>query len=349
MIIYLIENKVNGKKYVGQHCGDGESRWKQHLKESLNLSNNRPLYSAMRKYGLENFIYTILEEIPFEKGQKELDLREIFHIHNQNSYISNGNGYNLTLGGGGSMRAYCKTTETRDDKYNWGQYNKDGTLIKVWDTALEAAESLNINEFRHMYHAADWHIGKGKHGKTSGGFMWFKLENGEEFPPKITPYNQLGVKKSKKLRKLVIPKSSTSSDYEIAQYDVNGDLQNVFPNNMRIPQKELNIPYPSIMNSILGKTLFGYGFIWRRFKKGMSPDKIQTPQELSGIEIDHNIFYDEPIIKLNNDKITSNYDSINDIPNIPFMKKIELYNDLMNNKKSSYLFKKDYDLRNPTS
>ena len=29
--IYMVENKVNGKKYVGQtKCADIETRWKQH-------------------------------------------------------------------------------------------------------------------------------------------------------------------------------------------------------------------------------------------------------------------------------------------------------------------------------
>ncbi len=349
MIIYLITNKVNGKKYVGQHCGDSENRWRQHLRESLNLSNNKPLYSSMRKYGLDNFSYEVLEEIPFESGQRELDLREIFHIHNQNSYIGNGHGYNLTLGGGGSMRAFCKTTETREDTYDWGQYDKDGNLIKIWDNALDAAKELGINEFRHMYHASDWHIGKGKHGKSSGGFMWYKLKNNEEFPKKITPLKDLPKEKAKKLRKLNIPKSSTSNDFEIAQYDVTGVLQNVFPNNMRVPQKLLNIPYPAIMNSILGKNLFGYGYIWRRFRKGESPKRIETPQELSGINVDHNLFYDEPVVKLSDNKKVEDHKSINDIPQIPFMKKIEIYSDLKNNKKINYQFKKDYDLRKPSS
>ena len=344
MVIYLITNKVNGKKYVGQHCGDSESRWKQHLRESLNLSNNKPLYSAMRKYGLDNFTYKVLEEIPFEKGQKELDLREIYHIHNQNSYIGTGDGYNLTLGGGGSMRAFCKTTETKEDKYDWGQYDKEGNLVKVWGSALEAAESLSINEFRHMFHSADWHIGKGKHGKTSGGFMWYKLANGEQFPEKITPLSELPKEKAKKLRKLTIPKSSTSDEFEIAQYDVTGVLQHVFPNNMRVPQKELGIPYPAIMNSILGKNIFGYGFIWKRFKKGDSPKRIQTPQELSGINVDHSLFYDTPIIHISPNKSSVEYNSINDIPKIPFMKKIEIYLDI-----SKGLDNSNYFFKNPTS
>ena len=40
MIIYLITNTVNGKKYVGQHCGDSTKRWKEHLSSALNCRKN---------------------------------------------------------------------------------------------------------------------------------------------------------------------------------------------------------------------------------------------------------------------------------------------------------------------
>jgi hypothetical protein len=344
MVIYYIKNLVNGKGYVGQHCGDADSRWRQHLREALQVENPRPLYAAMRKYGLQNFEYEVLEQIPLELGQKELDLREIYWIHNKNTYILNGHGYNLTLGGGGNLSAFCKTTEVGKDKFNWGQYDREGNLIKVWSTALEAAKELKINEFRHIYHAADWHIGKGKHGKTAGGFMWYKLPNDQEFPQKIKAFSELGTKKAAHLRKLTIPGSSTSSDFEIAQYDVNGDLVNVWPNNMRIPQKQLGIPYPAIMNSIKGKIIFGYGYIWRRFRKGETPNRISPPQTLTGVNLEHNLFYDTPILKLNlsDGSILQEFKSINDIPG-PFMNKVEVYDKVTNGKSEEWVFQKDYE------
>jgi len=247
------------------------------------------------------------------------------------------------LGGGGNLNAFCKKTEVGKDKFNWGQYDKDGNLIKIWSTALEAAEALKINEFRHIYHAADWHIGKGKHGKSSGGFMWYKLPNDKEFPKKITPYNELGTKKAAHLRKLTIPGSSTSNDYEIAQYDFNGDLQNIWPNNMRVPQKQLGIPYPAIMNSIKGKIVFGYGYIWRRFRKNESPQKIAAPQTLTGVNLDHNLFYDTEVLRIDplKNSVLNRYKSINDIPG-PFMGKIEIYDKILKNQTSEWNFTQDY-------
>jgi group I intron endonuclease len=57
--IYKIENLVNGKIYIGQSV-DIEARWAAH--RSTSLKSQQPLYRAIRKYGLDNFAFSILEE-----------------------------------------------------------------------------------------------------------------------------------------------------------------------------------------------------------------------------------------------------------------------------------------------
>ena len=71
--IYLITNKVNGKKYVGQSI-DIEERWKDHIWASK--KSKLLIYRAMRKYGIDNFDFSILEECSIDK----LDEREIYWI-----------------------------------------------------------------------------------------------------------------------------------------------------------------------------------------------------------------------------------------------------------------------------
>lgn len=93
--IYKITNTINNKVYVGQTSLSVENRFKQHCKDSINpKTSDRPLYRAMRKYGIENFIIEIIEEtdIPNE--------REKYWIEFYNSYC---NGYNATLGGEGRI------------------------------------------------------------------------------------------------------------------------------------------------------------------------------------------------------------------------------------------------------
>ena len=66
--IYKIENKINHHVYIGQSINI-EARWQEHYRNgSANESfinrawYNYPLYRALRKYGLENFEFTIIEE-----------------------------------------------------------------------------------------------------------------------------------------------------------------------------------------------------------------------------------------------------------------------------------------------
>lgn len=91
--IYLITNQINGKQYVGQTSFSLQQRFKRHCQDALKETlKNRPLYSAMRKYGIDNFIITLIEETDSP------DEREQYWIKELQTYIS---GYNATLGGEG--------------------------------------------------------------------------------------------------------------------------------------------------------------------------------------------------------------------------------------------------------
>lgn len=94
--IYKITNQINGKVYIGQSI-DIEARWLRHRRDSK--IENSLLYRAMRKYGIENFTFEVVEECSIE----ELDYKEEFYIEKYRSYIGyeDCNGYNMTLGGGG--------------------------------------------------------------------------------------------------------------------------------------------------------------------------------------------------------------------------------------------------------
>jgi group I intron endonuclease len=75
MLVYLLQNKVNGKGYVGQHCGFHlEKRWNQKLN---NTKMNNHLQAAINKYGPANFRRTVLA---YASCQQEADLLEKFFI-----------------------------------------------------------------------------------------------------------------------------------------------------------------------------------------------------------------------------------------------------------------------------
>ena len=95
MIIYKITNKVNNKVYIGLTTLTLEYRWKRHITESKNVSNEKHLYKAIRKYGLENFL---VEEIDHSSSLEELGELERKYIKQFDSTNPN-RGYNLTAGG----------------------------------------------------------------------------------------------------------------------------------------------------------------------------------------------------------------------------------------------------------
>lgn len=91
--IYKITNRINGKIYIGKTEFSIEKRFKEHCKDAFRERNEkRPLYAAMRKYGIKNFFIELIEETnnPIE--------REVFWIEYFGSFK---NGYNATLGGDG--------------------------------------------------------------------------------------------------------------------------------------------------------------------------------------------------------------------------------------------------------
>ena len=91
--IYQITNDINGKIYIGKTEFSIEKRFKEHCQDAFRDRNEkRPLYAAMRKYGIEHFHIELIEET--DNPEK----REVFWIENKRSFK---NGYNATIGGDG--------------------------------------------------------------------------------------------------------------------------------------------------------------------------------------------------------------------------------------------------------
>lgn len=106
--IYKITNKIDGKCYIGQSV-NVQARWRKHKVVANQLNGrdcDKPLYRAIRKYGIENFDFKIIEECPKE----QLNEREIFWIDYYDSFNLE-KGYNLTKGGDNVGEICKKLTE----------------------------------------------------------------------------------------------------------------------------------------------------------------------------------------------------------------------------------------------
>lgn len=207
--IYCITNLMNGKKYVGKTTYSITKRFQEHCKDcEKERCEKRPLYDAMNKYGISNFI---VEEL-LQCDNEELDSYEILYISKLDTCK---NGYNATKGGDGKIlfdyekilecykqggtiaetasKMKCSTdtvkkvltiydypvryirhgccTEPKKVK----QYSLDGEFIKEWDSISLAAHWLVDNGFAKKYNGGvTQKIGLCMKGinKTAYKFIW---------------------------------------------------------------------------------------------------------------------------------------------------------------------------------
>lgn len=127
MLIYKITNTINNKSYIGQTIKTAEERWKEHQAHAFGShpnDQNKTLYKAIRKYGVENFTFEVLQDNieTFE----QLDKAEIYWIDYYNSFVK---GYNETFGGQQYHKIlpnkeiiedYYKTKSARKTALNFG-------------------------------------------------------------------------------------------------------------------------------------------------------------------------------------------------------------------------------------
>lgn len=92
--IYTITNKHNGKLYVGI-SGNIKKRWRAHRNMDGVCSI---LYSAFKKYGIENFEFKHIADAFSWKNACELEKHLIKEMKTKSP-----NGYNLTDGGDGTL------------------------------------------------------------------------------------------------------------------------------------------------------------------------------------------------------------------------------------------------------
>ncbi len=80
--IYCITNKLNNKQYIGQSVNIF-ARWHQHISMTRRVAFDKNarlhLYFAMRKYGLDNFKFEIMELC--DKSELNDRERDLIHTH----------------------------------------------------------------------------------------------------------------------------------------------------------------------------------------------------------------------------------------------------------------------------
>lgn len=127
--IYLIENTLNQKKYVGQTKQRLSKRIYQHFQQAR-LGAETPLYHALRKYSRDTFRIVTLEETDL------LDERERHYIELYNTYEE---GYNCDKGGQGTVSSGFKHSEETRRKMSASKKGKPSH--RKGKTGIHSAES----------------------------------------------------------------------------------------------------------------------------------------------------------------------------------------------------------------
>ena len=119
MIVYLITNIMNGKRYVGWTSKSLEVRWRQHSRRN---SNCFALQSAINKYGRESFITETLFDVSTKEQAVELEIEYIERYRTVSP-----NGYNLTTGGEGTA-GDCEEVRRKKSLANIGNKHAVGAV-----------------------------------------------------------------------------------------------------------------------------------------------------------------------------------------------------------------------------
>ena len=149
--IYCFTNLINNKKYIGSTIQEIKKRYNQHLYNAYNEKDTikyaYPLYCAIRKYGIENFSFEILEE--YEGEYQQLLQLESSYIIKLNSVAPNG--YNQTSD---TTHPICdlkiakKVSETKRKNANRviviDKNNEE--IIGIYRSIIDCAEAIGLSE-----------------------------------------------------------------------------------------------------------------------------------------------------------------------------------------------------------
>ena len=237
-IIYGWYNTKSEKWYIGQTIRP-ESRFKRHIDYAINKKDNNKFHNALRKYGLDNFVYCVLEENVLIDN---LDMREIDCIEEFDSFYS---GYNLTLGGSGS-RGFIMPDE---QKKKISQSNKGKTknhLSEETKKKLSESHKGNPGYWTNKHLSEETKKKLSESHKGNPGY-WTNKHLSEEIRKRISESH----------------KGKTSPNRKkVLQYDLNFNYIQTF-NSLKEAQEKTNIAKSSICTVCKGRIKQAGGFIWK--------------------------------------------------------------------------------------
>lgn len=171
--IYKITNQINGKAYIGQSVNIGK-RWTAHRGKPFEVGCDEyetPLYRAIRKYGLDNFSFEVLEECKVD----QLNAREKYWIGYYDTFFS---GYNQGIGGN------TKRTFADKEKIIGIVHDLETTnllhreIAEKWNISIEMVQGINTG--RYWRHDREYPIQTTRYLKAKEKQLYYCIECGEQ-------------------------------------------------------------------------------------------------------------------------------------------------------------------------
>jgi group I intron endonuclease len=253
--IYKIINP-KGKIYIG-YSKNIERRFKEYL--TLRCRSQKFLKESFQTYGVENHIYSIIEECDIENIKK----REKYWIEYYNSYK---NGLNSNKGGGGVVN---HSDESKNKMYKSRLGKKDSLETKIKKSKSHTGKKhskIHSNKGTSISEETKQKISKSNskpkpknfglnHSLKTKGKIKHSDESKTKISNKLKNHPSLLSENRKK-------KISESNSKSILQYTLEGNFIREWSSSTCIT-KELNYPQPNISAACLGKQKTAYGFIWK--------------------------------------------------------------------------------------
>lgn len=218
--IYMIENVINEKKYIGQTTNEKGVRGIMTLigiqcayKENLYLIN------AVKKYGVNNFRRYIVDNA---SNKKELDQKEDLYIKKY-STLNRDKGYNLKHGG------------------SHGKHSKE-TRIKI---SLKMKGKNHPMYGKHLSEKTKKKLSESHKGEKNGMYGKVSWNKNKQHPLRIKK------KISETLKQFIFSKEYLIQQYWITEYHMNNHILNINQKNLNQIAKENNCSRKTISRNLI--------------------------------------------------------------------------------------------------